>query len=67
HRIGQNSTVNIYWPQLGEIDEVIDAVINSKSKNIDILLKGKNVSFTAASIVQLQQQLFQYYQDEYAI
>ncbi len=67
HRIGQSSTVNIYWPQLGEIDEVIDAVIHSKSQNIDIVLRGKNVSFSASSVAQLQQQLLQYYQDEYGI
>ena len=67
HRIGQSSTVNVYWPQLGEIDEIIDTVLDSKSENIDVVLKNKNVSFVANNLVELQKEIVRYYEDEYGI
>ena len=67
HRIGQTKSANIYWPQLGEIDKVIDALLQSKSTNIDIVLAGKNVSFQSDNLPQLQQQIIKYYEDEYGI
>lgn len=67
HRIGQTKSANIYWPQLGEIDKVIDALLQSKSTNIDIVLAGKNVSFQSENLPQLQQQIIKYYEDEYGI
>ena len=42
HRIGQNSTVTAIWPQLGEIDEMIDALIDEKQQRIDAVLSGAN-------------------------
>ena len=67
HRIGQSSTVNVYWPQLGEIDEIVDTVLDSKSENIDVVLKNKNVSFVANNLVELQKEIVKYYEDEYGI
>ena len=67
HRIGQESTVNIYWPALGEIDKVIDSVLQSKSANIDVVLRGKNVLFNSSNLMDLQKQLLRYYEDEYGI
>ena len=42
HRIGQKSTVTAIWPQLGEIDEMIDALIDEKQQRIDAVLSGAN-------------------------
>ncbi|MDE5075452.1 MAG: hypothetical protein O4749_05095, partial [Trichodesmium sp. St5_bin2_1] len=67
HRIGQSSTVNVYWPQLGEIDEIVDTVLDSKSENIDVVLKNKNVSFVANNLAELQKEIVKYYEDEYGI
>ncbi len=67
HRIGQTKSANIYWPQLAEIDKIIDSLLQSKSTNIDIVLAGKSVSFQNDNLPQLQQQIVKYYEDEYGI
>jgi len=42
-------------------------VLDSKSENIDVVLKNKNVSFVANNLVELQKEIVKYYEDEYGI
>ncbi|MBF2057570.1 MAG: DEAD/DEAH box helicase [Cyanobacterium sp. T60_A2020_053] len=41
NRIGQQNTVNSYWIQLGQIDQLIDSTLSQKQERIDLVLKGK--------------------------
>ena len=41
HRLGQEDAVFSYWTQLGNIDMMIDNLLESKQKRIDLVLKGK--------------------------
>ena len=67
YRIGQTKSANIYWPQLGDVDKIIDLSLNSKSANIELVLEGKNTVFQSNNLLQLQQQIFQYYQRNHDI
>lgn len=55
YRIGQNLTVQSYWLQLPfGLDKKIDALLNSKQKNIDRVLSGKvQEDLTASEIKQI--------------
>lgn len=41
HRIGQQNAVTAIWLAYGNTDYLIDAMINNKQENIDIILNGK--------------------------
>ena len=41
NRIGQKSAVSAHWLQLGDIDAMMDAVLESKQARIELVLKGK--------------------------
>ena len=65
--IEQQACVGLYRFHEVEIDEIIDTVLDSKSENIDVVLKNKNVSFVANNLVELQKEIVRYYEDEYGI
>lgn len=66
-RIGQTKTANIYQPQLGEIDKVVDALLQSKPKTVDIILSGKNITFESNKLAKLQKQITKYYEEKHEI
>ncbi|MEA5553308.1 DEAD/DEAH box helicase [Anabaena cylindrica UHCC 0172] len=41
HRLGQSNSVFATWIQLGEIDNAIDTLLQSKQDRIELILKGK--------------------------
>lgn len=40
YRIGQTRDVTVYWLQLGDIDTFVDSLIQSKTRNIQLVLQG---------------------------
>ena len=62
-----SAVISLTLAKNGEIDEIVDTVLDSKSENIDVVLKNKNVSFVANNLVELQKEIVKYYEDEYGI
>ncbi len=57
HRIGQTSAVTAIWLQYGTTDEMIDTLVESKQRNVDIILNGEAVELSQdMSIAQLAEQ-----------
>ena len=59
HRIGQQSCVHSIWPQLGAIDEAIDALLEAKQERIELVLRGKRKTLDVQSQKELAKQLME--------
>ncbi len=42
HRLGMAGELTCHWPQLGLVDELVDSLLDSKTKLIDIIIGNKN-------------------------
>ena len=49
NRIGQTSTVNAIWVKFGQVDDLIDQVIQQKAERIELILKGKRKTLRGIS------------------
>lgn len=61
HRIGQGNTVNIQWLQANGVDEKIDALLQEKSKRIDLVLLGerKTMRGTGGGVADMAKELLE--------
>ena len=58
HRIGQKNPVTSIWLQYGEIDEMIDDLIQTKQERINLVLEGKRKTLRGTSGKDILKALF---------
>jgi len=60
HRLGQKNAVFAHWLQLGQVDEAIDTLLESKQERIELVLKGKRKTLKGiTSPTELARQLLE--------
>lgn len=57
HRIGQQSAVTAFWLQCNGTDVAIDAILEKKQENIELVLAGKKKTLRDGSIQEVAKQI----------